>query len=68
MQASWSELERGSDGAFTLQLILDHGAEEYVLRPTAQDVTALLELAARRGATFDLDRRVLIFGAVPLPG
>src|SRR5262245_61814121 len=44
VQASWSELERGNEGAFTLQLILDHGVDEYVLRPTAADAQVLLQL------------------------
>jgi hypothetical protein len=42
MQASWTEQGRGAPGAFTLQLILDNGAQEYVLRPTADDVDVLL--------------------------
>jgi hypothetical protein len=67
VQASWSEQERGREGAFTLQLILDHGAEEYVLRPAAQDIPALLELFERSSATFDFGRKVLIFGGLELP-
>ena len=69
VQISWSERGRGEPGAFTVQLILDNGAEEYVLRPTADDADVLLELFTRgEGATFDLDRKVLIFGNVPLGG
>jgi hypothetical protein len=68
VQASWGELERGNEGAFTLQLILDHGVDEYVLRPTAADAQVLLRLFARSGATFDLGRKVLIFGDLELPG
>ena len=63
VQASCTEEERGGPGAFTLQLILDNGAEEYVLRPTAEDVDALVKLFARSAnATFDMERRVLMFG------
>ena len=62
LRAAWTEEERGAPGAFTLQLILDDGADEYVLRPTAEDADVLLALWARSaGATFDLDRKVLIF-------
>jgi hypothetical protein len=62
VQASWTETERGQPGAFTLQLILDHGADEYVLRPSAQDADVLVKLLARsKSAAFDLDRKVLIF-------
>jgi outer membrane protein OmpA-like peptidoglycan-associated protein len=62
VQASWTEQERGEPGAFTLQLILDHGADEYVLRPTADDADVLVKLLARsKNATFDLERKVLVF-------
>lgn len=64
IQASWTEAERGAPGAFTLQLILDYGADEYILRPTAADLRALLDLFDRGGtATFDLSRKVLMFNA-----
>ena len=62
LQASWSERERGGPGALTFQLILDNGADEYVLRPTADDADVLLQLFTRsEGATFDLERKVLMF-------
>jgi hypothetical protein len=62
-QISWTERERGEPGAFTIQLILDHGAAEYILRPTADDASVLGTLLARTtGTVFDLDRKVLIFG------
>ena len=60
--AAWTEAERGAPGAFTFQLVLDDGADEYVLRPTAEDADVLLALWARsEGAVFDLGRKVLIF-------
>jgi hypothetical protein len=63
VQASWTEENRGAPGAFTVQLILDHGADEYVLRPTAEDTDVLVKLLARSSnATFDVDRKVLMFG------
>jgi hypothetical protein len=62
VQASWTERERGGPGALTFQLILDNGVDEYVIRPTANDADVLLELLARsRSATFDAERKVLIF-------
>jgi hypothetical protein len=62
VQASWTEQDRGGDGAFTLQLILDNGADEYVLRPTADDAEVLLKLFKRAdSAMFDLERKVVIF-------
>jgi hypothetical protein len=65
VQASWTEAERGTPGAFTLQLILDNGADEYVLRPTAEDADVLLRLVkGSQKAVFDLERKVLIFGNI----
>ena len=67
VQGSWTEQERGAPGAFTLQLVLDHGADEYVLRPTAQDAQVLLQLLGRgERAVFDLERKVLIVGTLAL--
>lgn len=67
VQASWTEQERGHDGAFTLQLILDHGVDEYVLRPTAADLQVMLDLLQRsRNATFDMERKVLMFTTLSL--
>ena len=63
VQASWTEQDRGQPGAFTVQLILDNGAAEYVLRPTAEDADLLVKLFARSAnAAFDVDRKVLMFG------
>jgi hypothetical protein len=48
-------------------LILDDGAEEYVLRPTAEDAKVMLKLFRRSEAVyFDLDRKVLIPGDISL--
>ena len=67
VQASWTEAERGAPGDFTIQLILDNGAEEYVLHPTAEDAKVQLELFKRAKAVyFDLDRKVLIPNNIPL--
>jgi hypothetical protein len=42
---------------------LDHGADAYVLRPSAADIDVLVKLLARSSnATFDVDRKVLMFG------
>ena len=61
-QASWVEQGRGEEGRFTLQLILDNGVEEYILAPDADDIDVILKLFARSGtATFDLERKVLMF-------
>jgi hypothetical protein len=50
-----------------LQLVLDYGTEEYILRPTVEDAEAILRLRDRIGrAYFDLQRKVLIFGNIPV--
>ncbi len=67
IQASWTERERGADGAFTIQLILDNGADEYVLQPSADDTDVLLHLLNRsEQAFFDIERKVLMFGNIPV--
>ena len=61
VQISWTEHGRGEHGSFTVQLILDDGAEEYVLQPTAEDTKIMVELFERaKSVFFDLDRKVLI--------
>jgi hypothetical protein len=62
LQASWTERERGAPGAFTFQLILDQGVDEYILRPSPDDAEVLLRLfETSAGATFDRARKVLLF-------
>ena len=65
LHAAWTEAERGTPGAFTLQLILDNGADEYILRPTAEDIDVLQALWRRsESVTFDIGRKVLMFSSV----
>jgi hypothetical protein len=67
LQASWAEQQRGEPGAFTFQLILDQGADEYVLRPSPQDAEVLLRLfQSSAGATFDRARKVLMFSDISI--
>ena len=64
-QASWTEEERGGHGAFTFQLILDNGAEEYVIRPENEDADVLTDMLEQTGTVyFDLGRKVLIFADI----
>lgn len=64
-QASWTETERGEEGTFTLQLILDHGVDEYVLDVDSDDLEVMLRLLKVSGhTTFDLDRKVLMFANI----
>ncbi len=63
VQASWTEKGPDQPGVFTLQLILDNGAEEYILRPDSDDVDLMLKLFGRSShAMFDMERKVLMFG------
>jgi hypothetical protein len=65
IQASWTERERGEEGLFTLQLILDNGAEERVLEVDSDDLEPMLRLfKASDHVTFDLERKVLMFGTL----
>ena len=67
VHANWSEQERGAPGKFSFQLILDNGAEEYAIRPTADDADVLVELFKLTDKIyFDMSRQVLIFGDVPV--
>jgi len=68
-QFAWTERQRGAVGAFTIQLILDNGADEYVIRPTAEDAEVLIELLGTDARVyFDLERKVLMFGSKPVGG
>src|SRR3712207_8841033 len=63
----WSEQERGAPGKFSFQLILDSGAEEYAIRPPAEDADVLMDLFKRSDTIyFDMGRQVLIFGDISL--
>ena len=69
VHANWSEQERWAAGKFSFQLILDNGAEEYAIRPDAEDADVLVELFKLTDKLyFDMSRQVLIFGNVPLGG
>ncbi len=67
VHANWSEQERGAPGKFSFQLILDNGAEEYAIRPPAEDSDVLLDLFKKSETVyFDMGRQVLIFGNISL--
>ena len=67
VHANWSEQERGAPGKFSFQLILDSGAEEYAIRPPAEDADVLMDLFERSETIyFDMGRQVLIFGTISL--
>ena len=62
-QWSWTGSEPGAPGTFTLQLILDQGARESVMRLTAEDADVLKDLLQREERVyFDIERQVIMFG------
>jgi hypothetical protein len=67
VHANWSEQQRGEEGKFSFQLVLDDGADEYAIRPPAEDADVLMELFGMSGTMyFDVERKVLIFGTLSL--
>ena len=62
VHANWNEEDSGVPGKFSMQLILDNGAEERAIRPTAEDADVLMDLlGADAEMYFDLAHGVLIF-------
>ena len=62
IQPSWREGTRGESGEFYVQLILDNGVDEYVLQPTATDISQLLKMFDRsKNTIWDDERKILIF-------
>ncbi len=65
VHSNWNEEQRGDEGKFSFQLILDNGAEEYVIRPTNEDADVLVDLFEQTDTIyFDMERGVLIFGDI----
>jgi hypothetical protein len=61
IHGNYNEVERGQPGEFSLQLILDDGADEYVLRPPADDVrTLMMMIDEAESMYFDIEQGVLI--------
>ncbi len=62
-QWTWTEKAPGEAGTWSVQLILDQGAEEYVIRPDVDDADVLQDLLERGSKVyFDSERKVLMFG------
>ena len=67
IQPSWAEGERGEDGKFYVQLVLDSGVDEYIIQPSAKDIDVLLELFEESKHTiWDDERKILIFDNISL--
>ncbi len=62
-QPSFTAQAPGEEGIYTFQLILDHGAEEAILRVNEGDADNLFDwLTASSDVYWDIDRQVLMFG------
>ncbi|HLL40017.1 MAG TPA: hypothetical protein VK357_10180 [Rubrobacteraceae bacterium] len=67
IHANWNEEGRGEPGKFSFQLVLDDGAEEYAIRPPAEDAEVIVELISKTDVLyFDTERKVLIFSNLSL--
>ncbi len=61
VHGNFSEQGQGETGKFSLQLVLDDGADEYVLRLTSEDTrTLMLMIDQAESMYFDTERGVLI--------
>ena len=61
VHGNFSEQGKGETGKYSLQLVLDDGAEEYVLRLTAEDTRTLMMMIDEADSMyFDTERGVLI--------
>ncbi|MBA3703363.1 MAG: hypothetical protein H0W79_11180 [Rubrobacteraceae bacterium] len=65
VHANWSNQGALENGKFSYQLILDNGAEEAMIMPTADDAKVLRDLIHDADTLFwDLDKEVIIFGKI----
>lgn len=65
IHANWSEQGELKPGKFSIQLILDNGAEESVVLPTAPDTKVLLKLlGASDTVYYDTERGAVVFNDV----
>ncbi len=65
IHANWSEQDDLKPGKFSLQLILDNGAEETVVLPTAPDIKVLVKLLGSSDTVyFDTERGAVFFNDV----
>jgi hypothetical protein len=68
-QPSFTAKGPGEDGVYTFQLVLDHGADEAILRVNDDDADNLFDwLVASTDVYYDVDRQVLMFGTRSVGG
>src|SRR5918998_4639087 len=67
VHSNWNDEGSGEPGKFSFQLILDDGAEEYVIRPTPQDSKVIIKLlGSSKSHYFDLQRGAFIANEISL--
>ena len=65
VHSNWSSQGPLENGKFSYQLILDNGAREALIMPTADDAKVLRDLIHDAEAIYwDLEKEVLIFGKI----
>ena len=65
VHSNWSYQGDLENGKFSYQLILDNGAQEVLIMPTADDAKVLRDLIHDAEAIYwDLEKEVLIFGKI----
>ena len=65
VHANWSHQGPLENGKFSYQLILDNGAEEALIMPTADDTKVLRDLIHDSEALYwDVEKEVIIFGKI----
>ena len=65
VHSNWSSQESLQDGKISYQLILDNGAEEALIMPTADDAKVLRDFFHDADSVFwDTEKEVLIFGKI----
>lgn len=66
-QPSFTATAPGEPGIYTFQLVLDHGADEAILRVVSDDADNLFDwLAASNDVYYDSERQVVMFGTRPV--
>ena len=65
VHANWSSQGQLENGKFSYQLILDNGAEEALIMPTADDAKVLRDLIHDADTLYwDTEKEIIIFGKV----
>ena len=65
VHSNWSSQGPLENGKFSYQLILDNGAEEAIIMPTADDAKVLRDFFSDAESVFyDTEKEVLIFGKI----